>query len=466
MTNAKFCRNLVCAGLGALALGYVPLSHAAYATLSAPAGWSPGAGAVATYSSPVSPAQIAVSELARINANAALTVNGTKVTVPAKLPLVKSVAKKVAAAAIFAHPGLRTAVAVATWIGAAGLAYDVADGVWKRMNPDAQPSTGYEYRMITSACTPGASSWYPTPMAAIQSYAALRSCNGDSVALGACTGSGEATSCAFTITYKGGTTSSLGPYRFDEKRQATCPVGWYTTPSGCVQNLPAQKVSQDEFVRILESDPRIDVDDLPNVVWPASWPVELPQIQPMFVPTGNPVPNPKYDPAKAPGPTNQPFTQPGVNIVPAPSTSNPWQVDLQPVNRPVDSPNGKVDPSPNVNPDGTPKTDSGDEKRNPEDSDKQDLCEKHPDILACQKVDTEVEDAEIPKAQKTVSYMPENPFGGGACPVDQYARVGGQQLKVVDWSRDCQFVRDYVTPVAFVLTTLIVGAILLGGLKP
>lgn len=465
MTNAKFYRNLVCAGLGALALGYVPLSHAAYATLSAPTGWSPGVGASATYNTAKTAAQEASIALARINANAALAVGGRTVAVPVAMPIVKEGIKKAAAIAIYAHPGLRTAAQIATWLGAAGLVYDAANGWQKPENATVSDGFSY-YASDRMGAGPAA-----TPAAAAQFWVTYQNqMNGNlyrSELSGSCEpfaqGSSE-TRCPFTDT---DIKTGYSYVRYASvRRVAVCEAGWFHTPDGCKQTVPMKKVTQDDFVKELEPDPRVDTDSLPNIVWPASWPVKAPEVQPTFVPTGNPVKNPKYDPAQAPSPTNQPYTQPGVNIAPAPTTANPWQVDLQPVNRPVDSPNAKVEPSPNVNPDGTPKTDSGDEQRNPEDSDKQDLCEKHPDILACQKVDTEVEDAEIPRSQKTVSYQAEDIWGGGSCPADKYARVGGQELKVVDWSRDCQFITDYVRPVTLVVCALIVAGILAGALKP
>lgn len=461
MTNAKLYRNLIRAGVVAAALGHVALSHAAYATLNAPVGWSPGVGAAATYSTGVSAAQEASIALARINANAALSVGGRSVAIPVTMPIVKEGIKKAAAVAIFAHPALRTAAQVATWLGAAGLLYDAAKG-WQRVDPSAEPSTGYLYRVQGSTLAP------KEPAAACKEFYAGASGNGYYYQFQSVSGTApRALYCQAKYGY-----SPSGPFdyawsnKLEHFADTTCPAGWYRTSAGCVSSPPMQNVDKDGFVRILEPDPRVDVDGLPNIVWPASWPVSAPQVQPTFVPTGNPAPNPNYDPSKPQSTTNQPFTQPGVNVAPAPTTSNPWQVDIQPVNRPVSSPEAKPEPTPNVNPDGSTKPDPGDQQRDPKDEDKQDLCEKHPDILACQKVDTEVPDDKIPKAQKSITFAPENTFGGGSCPADQYATVGGQQLKVVDWSRDCQYIVSNVRPLAFAITALIVAGILVGALKP
>ena len=396
-------------------------AHAGYATLSAPVGWTPGAGAAATYSSPVSPAQIAIAELGRINANAALTVNGTKVTVPAKIPIVKSVAKKVAAAAIFAHPGLRTAAAVATWIGAAGLVYDVADGLWKKPDETVMPSDGFWYRV-----------GFAQP-----AYSADAACQNFGVAFTGSSAQLLGTKIDGTgqcvVSYFNGITQTTT--RTVDRPASQCPAGWYVTPAGCVQNPPMQPVNKDKFVELIESDPRIEPDDLPNVVWPASWPVELPQVQPMFIPTGNPVPNPNYDPAKAPSPTNQPFNQPGVKVVPAPTADRPWQVDLQPVNRPVDkadpNPEPKVDPPPEPGTDG-----NGDKPRDPE-KDTQDLCEKHPEIIACQKLDEPEDPGELKTKAVDLDFQVQGGYAGAAvCPAPMTYEAFGHVLSL-SWQPFC-----------------------------
>lgn len=434
MTNAKFCRNLICAGLGALALSYVPLSYAGYAQLAPPAGYSPGGGPGGSMTVPTAAAANGASYLnGTVRTNAALNVGGRAVVVPAAARMASN-AGRFAAAAVMLHPALRTGVAVAGWLGLAGFLYDAATGLWGQKDSDALVSTGYQYLDRNGVWTR-------------DQDAACKSLDRD-------TWAGPNGVCLWS----GGLASGL-----QMRSDSSCPSGWYVTPAGCVQTPPMKTVTEQEFVDGVSTNPM--PANVPLEI-PYPLPIEIPEIVPLFIPTGDPVPNPNYNPSAPPSPDNQPYVQPGIDVKPSPSPSSPWQVDLQPVNRPVANPKPGSDPVPNINPDGTPKPNPGDKPREENEQDKQDLCEKHPDILACQEVDTEVEDKQIPKAEKTVTYAPENPFGGGACPADKYTRVGGQQVLVVDWTRDCQFVRDYVTPIAFVLTTLIVGAILLGGLKP
>lgn len=438
MTNAKFYRNLICAGLGALALGYFPLSHAGYAQLAPPAGYTPGGGPGGSMTVPTAAAANGASYSGgTVRTNPALNVGGRAVTVSAASRLAAN-APRIAAAAIMLHPGLRTAAAVAGWLGAAALVYDVSKG-WLG-HQDLPVSDGMQY------ATTYAGPWYPTFEAACSSR------NG--VIRG-----GQAMRC-----WRSANPADPVEYPIvSQSAGASCPKGWFVTPGGCVQTQPMQPISQPDFVERITKNPM--PDGVPLEI-PHPLPVEMPTIIPAFVPTGNPVPNPSYNPSAPPSTENQPYLQPGINVRPAPAPDAPFQVDLQPVNRPVASPNPGSDPVPNVNPDGTPKPDSGDKPREGKDEDSQDLCEKHPDILACQKLDTSVDEVKIPKAEKTVRYAPENPFGGGSCPADQYAKIGTQQMKVIDWTQDCMFIRDYVRPIAFAITALIVAGILAGALKP
>ncbi|MPS91697.1 MAG: hypothetical protein E2585_23865 [Comamonas sp.] len=447
MTNAKFYRNLVCAGLGALALGYVPLSHAFYAQLTAPAGFT--AGAINTYNAAKAGVTASV-ELGRIAATASLNVGGKAVGIATRIPYAGSAARA-AAALIYLHPAVRTIATVATLLGALGYAYDVAKG-WQKRDPDALPSDGYDYALATRPAD-----YYGTKAQACQAMADTMTAPGyTNVKVAAVT-----PKCVIT-SYRPqhGINDTFTDSGYSS-RQSSCPSNWYWTQAGCVQNPPMVAIPQTQFVDDLAADPKT-----PNILpeLPFDLPVDVPYIEPIFVPTGNPVKNPKYDPSKPQTGENQPYVQPGVKVDPANDAKNPFQVNVQPSNRPTASQTGSTDAQPITPGSGTETDGSNDQPK--EDKDERDLCEKNPDILACQKVDTEVEDAEIPKAQKTVTYQAENIWGGGSCPADQYARVGGQQLKVVDWSRDCQFITDYVRPVTLVVCALIVAGILAGALKP
>lgn len=417
-------------------------SHAYYAQLSAPAGWSQGAGAVATYNTAKTAAQVASVELGRIAANAALTVNGKTIPVPAKLPL-GSGAARVAAAAIYLHPGLRAAAAVATWVGAAGFIYNASKGIWEKPDSNANVSDGNEYSMV------GENSWHSTKQGACSSY----SPSGMTIISATVSGSG----CQFTYRTEGSTVERTMQGHL-EARPSSCPSGWYSTSAGCVQNSPMKPVTQDDFVQQVP-DARPMPPELPGVVWPASWPVEVPEIRPMFIPTGNPVKNPSYDPAKPTSPDNQPWLQPGVKLTPAPTPSSPWNVDLQPVNRPVDNPNPNPDPvvDPVPNPDGSG---DADKPRDPE-KDQRDLCEKYPDILACQKMEVEDDNLKLPVKDVDFSFTPESGFAGNAvCPPDTVVSVSGYTV-ALPWSKFCNSL-EMIRPMMLAMAWLMAAFILIG----
>lgn len=417
--------------------------HAGYAQLASPSGWSGGGGAAATFSYP-SAANAATLTENTVRTNASLNVGGRAVQVPASMRLAAN-APRIAAAAIYLHPGLRAAAAVATWIGAAGLAYNVATGLWERIDPHAVPSNGYDYsgNFAPEVWASGQQICAALPgSGAIQLSNVLASFDGNY----SCNWSGERDGKLIQGSY------SLN------RRPSSCPSGWYRTQAGCVQTPPMKTVTKEEFEQMVP-DARPMPPELPGVVWPAKWPVEVPEIQPMFIPTGNPVKNPAYDPAKPTSPDNQPWLQPGVKLSPAPTPSSPWNVDLQPVNRPVDSPNPNPDPvvDPVPNPEGSG---DADKPRDPE-KEERDICEKYPDILACQKMEVEDDNLKLPVKDVDFSFTPESGFAGNAvCPPDTVVSVSGYTV-AVPWSKFCDSL-EMIRPMMLAMAWLMAAFILIG----
>ena len=416
-------------------------AYAGYAQLAPPEGWSGGGGAAATYRYP-SAANASAYANGTVQTNAALRVNGQAVQVPARMRVAAN-AGRFAAAAIFLHPGLRTAAAVAGWLGVAGLVYDVADGLWKKLDSSAAPSDGSQYRTNE---WPANGPWYSSEQAACDAALAyLGKPGGVGYTLKQCSGG--------LMIIERGTETRMGI----QKSASSCPAGWFTTPAGCVQTPPMRTVTQPEFEQMVP-DAKPMPPELPGIVWPATWPVEVPDLQPMFIPTGNPVKNPAYDPAKPTSPDNQPYTQPGIDVKPAPSPSSPWQVDLQPVNRPTSNPNPGSDPVPNTNPDGTPKPDQGDKPRE-DNKEERDFCDKHPDVLACQKIDLDTPEGEIPRKQIDVSWSPVDlGLGSGSCP----APVQIYENKQFSYQSTCDNLY-IIKPLVIAIALFVGGMILFGG---
>ncbi|WP_312302209.1 hypothetical protein [Diaphorobacter nitroreducens] len=453
---AKLNRIAIRIALCVAALGGVSVVNAGYAQLAPPPGFSGGAGAFG-YAAAANDQVFGRV----IHQSGALTANvgGQAVKMPAAYRLAAN-APRIAAQAIFLHPGIRTAAGVALWLGAGKLVWDSAENIWREVsepveggdlfwwyapnkyssadaacraayaalvtNPDAYPYAGYE---LTSAKSANCRHSYKNlPNAAPQTFASVSA-----------------------------QSSGTG---------LVCPAGWASTPAGCLS--PA--VQQPRFEELLNpaNQPGWPMpDSVPQELPPGTvLPVEQPFInpapgpnpahRPQFVPTGNPVPNPNYDPNSPVGPANQPYLQPGVRIVPSPTPSNPWQVDMQPVDRPV----GSADPNPDPQPD--PEPGDGDK---PKPEDQQSLCEKHPDILACSKPELDTPEDEIPRETRDVSYQPESLFGGGVCPSNKTMSTHGMQLTVWDWQENCGYIRGYFRPVIMVLCAIAAFYIVTGGAR-
>lgn len=338
-------------------------AHAGYAQAKPPQGWSTSGfnGPKAANNTSYYPGGVRTSPT--------INVGGKTVTMPANLRFAAN-APRFAGAVLFANPYIRGAAAIAGWLGAAGLVYDVASGLWKKSEEEEEiftPSETSEFNVLV----------YGNNRSGWQSSAER--------------------ACQIAVSYGPGTYSHVDSsycYYVDKRygemkaalstRPKTCPSGWYITPAGCVQTTTVKTVDEEEFLDALTQHPM--PAEVPRYI-PAPLPVELPEMPPAFVPTGNPVPNPDYNPQAEPSPQNQPYFQPGVRVVPAPTPSSPWQVDLQPVNRPAQNP--EPSPEPEIGPLPEPGTNPGTNPPGPpgETPVTPGLCDQYPDILACQILD-------------------------------------------------------------------------------
>lgn len=212
------------------------------------------------------------------------------------------------------------------------------------------------------------------------------------------------------------------------RKTSTCPVGWYVTPAGCTQQLQPQPVTPEQIVE--EMAPKPLPSTLPGgVPYPLDPSVPFifnptpgtdPVAQPLRVPQGNPVPIPDTNP--------QQYRQPVTRFTPAPTPAEPWRMDVRPEDLTSTSPTGLTQPETvtSSSPGGKP----------PE---KFDLCAEHPDVLACQKIDFDTPDGEIPKSTKQITFQEESVFGGGSCPADRVMTLhNGQTVKAWDWAQACQ----------------------------
>lgn len=411
------------------------LSHAGYAQLAPPAGWSAGGGSGGSMNVPTAAAANGGSYSGgNVRTNPGLGVGGRMASIPASSRMAAN-AGRFAAAAAFAHPGLRAAAAIAGWVGLAGMVWDAVNNRWAKPDSSQPAEDGLEYTGRQGLTGP----YYPTKEEACATF----SVNGASARI-------ENGRC--NIYSANGNFWYEGPLQSRPKSQQGCPTGWYYTPAGCSQTRPLRAVPEQEFVDGVSGNPMPEA--VPPVL-PHPLPVELPDIQPMFVPTGNPVPNPDHNPNAQPSPENQPWLQPGVRVTPAPTPQSPWQVDVQPVNRPVDSPT----PNPNPVPLPSPGTPTGDKPRAADET--PDLCEKHPDILACQKLDTP-QDQDLQTKQKDISITPDSGWGSedASCPAPRVIYAQGRRIPI-PFDLFCTYMQG-LRPIIIAMAWLSAAFILVG----
>lgn len=402
------------------------LACAGYAQATPPKGWAPppaGSGAPGGFVG-TSAANTATFVQNTVRTNASLNVGGRIVTIPAEFRFAQN-APRYAAAAIMRHPYIRTAAAVATWLGVAGLIYDEVSGLWVRssVSEDYPISDGHDYPVdgqvfhdLVSACHASIPLYAPSYPNHNLSFLRINSPN-------TCVFSRERKSTpgyfdsviGFTVTY----TSS-----------STCPSGWYVTPAGCVQNPPPKTITEEETIEELTRHPM--PEEIPKLV-PEPLPVELPSFPPFFVPSSEPRVNPNYDPALPASPDNAPYYQPGVEVKPAPTASTPWQVSITPQNQPV------VDPT-QVGSETRPLPDgggggSGSDTKPPEAAD--DFCARNPGVIACQTLEHENDDTELPEKAIEFEFDLISGFSGSAtCPAFPNVgdMLGGKQIS---WQPFC-----------------------------
>ena len=355
-------------------------------------------------------------------------------------------AARVAAAAIFMNPYVRVGVGIASWLGVAGIVWDALNNQWAQQDKSAVLSDGKTYSIqgITGPSMEGVCKTYVQNLTDWQ-YSHVGT-------------EGQYSYCYYINKYNPSNVAQTSFYIGTSQ----CPVGWYVTPAGCVQNPPLITVTKPEFEDLLEPTPMPQTvpGELPQptplpIVEPVPnpSPADPPSPQPTFVPTGDPVPNPTYDPNAAPSLTNQPYIQPGTRYDPSPAPSEPWRYDVKPVNRPVSSPTPMPEPITETDPN-APAGDTPSQQPT-------DFCEKNPDVLACIKTD-EPDTEEIPESQKQISITPDSGWGASdaACPAPKMLTVQGRSIPI-PFDLFCTYMQG-MRPIILAMAWLSAAFILLG----
>ena len=404
------------------------LACAGYAQATPPKGWVPppaGSGAPGGFVG-TSAANTATFIQNTVRTNASLNVGGRIVTIPAQFRFAQN-APRYAAAAIMRHPYIRTAAAAASWLGVIGLIYDEVSGFWRLPDSSFIPvNEPYIY------CV----SWNELGQANLCSDPNARYFSDRSSALNVLyndclnwAGS-QSNRCEIFEQY---IYYPWGPYARGAaspgKKYVGC-VGSYYGKDGCTENPSHSSITEEEAIEELTRHPM--PEEIPNWV-PEPLPVELPSFPPFFVPSSEPRVNPNYNPELPASPDNAPYYQPGVEVKPAPTASTPWQVSITPQNQPV------VDPT-QVGSETRPLPDgggggSGSDTKPPEAAD--DFCARNPGVIACQTLEHENDDTELPEKAIEFEFNLISGFSGSAtCPAFPNVgdMLGGKQIS---WQPFC-----------------------------
>lgn len=429
LKNAQLYRNALCGIVAALALGGFQVAHAGYSSLPPPPGYTPGTStARATYAAAAT--DKAVQNLIRQAGGATATVAGNKVKIDMAYKLAPT-ASRVAAAAIYLHPGVRTAVSIAAWLGTTAFVYNAAKGIWEKpTSEEVVFQTDLVFWTALDNVVNGVPSQYHS--------SAASACSKAVGLVGGFVTAVNDGACTYRKMING---KEHGPYQIDVRsKRLNCPPGTSPTAGGCkVVIVEYRPAAQEDFVEeVVKSPmpPTVPLELPPGTPLPVERPIVNPDQTnnpsglPLRIPTGSPTPIPNTDP--------QQYRQPYVDIIPSPTVDDPLRVDIKPGETTGTDPN----PAEQPNPDGEDK---------PAEEQEKSLCEKHPDILACQKPELDTPDGEIPRETKTVTYAEEGGFGGGYCPGNIYSNVGGKSIMVYNWSETCGVVSTYLRPIILLL---------------
>lgn len=202
--------------------------------------------------------------------------------------------------------------------------------------------------------------------------------------------------------------------------------------------------------------PYITPEMVPDLVPPGTpLPVELPIINPgpgdFPEPQVRRIPLGDFTPYPSPNSTTSTqYRAPILDIKGSPTQAEPWRVDVQPKDIVKEVPNDQPAPDPVGDPVDLPTEDP-----NPAPTENKDpgLCERYPDILACQKPDLDTPEDEVPKTERQISFTPESLFGGGTCPANPgwSDALGNHELNLVPV---CDILASVVRPLVLAMAAL------------
>lgn len=369
---------------------------AGYASLSPPSGYS-GSGTARSYARAAANESTIAGNTVRTNAS--LSVGGRSVTMPVSMRYAAN-ASRVAARFAFANPALMiVAGAVEAYQYYQDGGFELDGDTWKKKV--ATPGTMYRVNGTI---------WYVSESAACSAF--IRGLND---AMSDTTGIyWEQGSSPGLCGYGGETYGWLNGVRVRTTPMTPATAG-YVTKTDLVFNPEKYPVATpQEFEDGMAPLPF--PDSLPDIIK-----VPLPVEEPVVNPSNEPVPRPQPmrvpmgDPQPVPSTIPEQYRTPVVDIVPSPTPTDPWRVDLQPKDL------QRTDPTPITDPYPVSLVPLPDETTTPktEDAPTPGLCELFPDILACAKPDLDTPEVpELENQNREILLNPDTGWGGGSgsCP--------------------------------------------------
>jgi Neisseria meningitidis TspB protein len=376
-------------------------AHAGYAQATPPAGWSPATTATerGMYRAAANEAWDASNT---IRTTASMNTGGRAVTMPAAMRMASN-APRFAARAMFGHPlllvgGLALPYAF-EWAQSKGFFWNEQEKRWEKQESSFQT-------FCPSLAPAESADW----------AAWVQSGNNPGPPGNGCT--------SFPDTYIEADLCKWG-------RMRTCALwdgGTRVDPRSAF--VIKNKLTNPVIIRV-PATPQEFEDELAPTQMPHQVPNELPMPLPVELPKLNPTPgsNPQSQPLRVPQGQPQPvpnsnpqqWKQPMTRITPAPTPASPWQVDVTPEDVVGTDPNGQTEPKPveETDPAGEPK--------------ESDLCEKNPDILACQKPNLDTpESPALETKEIAISVTPDSGWGSSTaqCPAPRYIHPQGRQIAI------------------------------------
>lgn len=405
-----------------VSLGLVGFAaHAGYAQLTPPAGFTQN-GSSYLYRAAANAGSIVQNT---VRTNAALNVGGRSILVPAAMRFAAN-APTIAARFVYVNPALAIgvgvgALALAAWLKSSDIEWDQEKKAWVTPG-EGTPSTGMRFSVGTAQVNNAEATGYK--------FTTVK----DACAYSAGTfNSAQPQNGPFTVfrcdNFGVGMTDKWGNehYRSVNYTGDSCPVGWYVTDAGCVQTPPPRVVPEPEFVEKMA--PKTLPDAVPEHL-PIDLPVEQPKINPTPFPDGSPTPFrvPQGEPRLVPDSNPQQWKTPAIEVTPAPTPDQPLRIDMTPVDviKPTPEPIKPLDP---IKQDDPAKT----QEKTP------DLCEKNPDIVACQKLGT-IDAKPLAQSSVPLSIKKDEGFGpaNGTCPAARSLTLMGRTYSF-SWQPMCDF---------------------------